>query len=73
MKKKIPISQFKAECLKILEQLAPEGIEVTKHGKPLARIYPVEQQSAALIGSLKGKLKKHGDTESTGAVWNAQS
>ncbi len=71
--KKIPISKFKAECLKILEQLAPDGLEITKHGKPLAKVFPVEQQSASLIGSLRGKIKKKGDIFSTGVKWNAES
>ena len=69
--KKISISDFKAQCLKILEQLSFEGLEITKHGKPLAKVYPVEQQSASLIGSMSGKIQKNGDTFSTEVDWNA--
>ena len=71
--KKISVSKFKAECLSILDQLDPEGLDITKHGKVVARVIPVEQQSASLIGSMKDTLKKKGDTMSTGIKWNAES
>lgn len=71
--KKMPISQFKTECLSLLDNLEPEGILITKHGKLLAKVIPVEQEAAYLIGSLKGKIKKKGDLLSTGIKWNAES
>ena len=71
--KKISVSKFKAECLSILDELDPEGLDITKHGKVVARVIPVEQQSASLIGSMKGKLKINGDVTSTGIKWNAES
>ena len=36
----------------------PEGIVITKHGKPIARLVPIEGDSRALIGSLKGKYPR---------------
>ena len=51
----------------------PEGIVITKHGKPVARIIPENAGCAALIGSWKGRIKVKGDLLSTGARWNAQS
>ncbi len=71
--KKISVSKFKAECLSILDKLDPEGLDITKHGKVVARVTPVEQQSASLIGSMKDTLKKIGDTMSTGVKWDAES
>lgn len=71
--KRISVSKFKAECLAILDRLDPSGLEVTKHGKVIATVFPVEQQSAALIGCMKGKIKKKGDLFSTGLSWDAES
>ena len=71
--KKISISKFKAECLALLDSLDSEGLIVTKHGKVLAKVLPVEQESAYLIGSLKGKINKKGNILTTGVKWNAES
>ena len=70
---KINASRFKQECLAILDNLKPEGILVTKHGRPVARVLPASSNCAELIGSLKGSLKIKGGLLSTGIRWNAQS
>ena len=59
-------AQFKKECLAILDRLGPEGIVVTKHGKPVAMLVPIETESSSLIGSLAGKIRVHGDLLNTG-------
>ncbi|MCX6589923.1 MAG: type II toxin-antitoxin system Phd/YefM family antitoxin [Acidobacteria bacterium] len=69
----ISASKFKEQCLSLLDHLEPDGIVVTKHGKPVARILPAHSDCASLIGSMKGKVKVSGDVFSTGAVWNAES
>jgi len=69
----IGASKFKEQCLSLLDHLDPEGIVVTKHGKPVARLIPASSDCAALIGSLKGKVKVTGDVFSTGIRWNAES
>ena len=71
--KKISVSKFKAECLSILDELDPEGLDITKHGKVVARVIPVEQQPASLIGSMKNLIKKKGNILSTGVKWDAES
>jgi antitoxin (DNA-binding transcriptional repressor) of toxin-antitoxin stability system len=71
--KKINASLFKEQSLSILENLDPEGIIITKHGKPIAKLIPIQQQSASLIGGLKDQIKVHGDIFSTGITWNAKS
>ncbi len=71
--KTIKISEFKERCLALLEKLGPEGLVITKHGKPLAKVVPFERSSAELIGSLKDKLKVKGDIMTTGVEWDAQS
>jgi prevent-host-death family protein len=71
--KSIGAAQFKEKCLALLEEIGPEGIVVTKHGKPVAKLLPIESESKDLIGSLKHKIKIRGDILSTGIRWNAES
>jgi len=71
--KTIKISEFKERCLALLEKLGPEGLVITKHGKPLAKVVPFERSSAELIGSLKDKIKVKGDIMTTGVKWDAES
>jgi prevent-host-death family protein len=71
--KTIGAAQFKERCLAILDEVGPEGIVVTKHGKPVAKLIPIEADSADLIGSLKNEIEVKGDILSTGVKWNAES
>jgi prevent-host-death family protein len=71
--KQIGASKFKEQCLSLLEKIDKEGIIITKHGRPIAKVIPIEMQSSQLIGKMKGKIKIKGDIFSTGLKWNAQS
>jgi prevent-host-death family protein len=71
--KTIPAAKFKEQCLALLDRVGPEGIVITKHGRPVAKLIPVGAESASLIGSLKGKIRIKGDLYSTGLKWNAES
>lgn len=66
-------SKFREQCLALLDNLDPEGIVITKHGKAIARLIPAGSDCADLIGSMKGKIKVHGDILTTGIRWNAES
>jgi prevent-host-death family protein len=61
----IAISEFKAKCLAILEQVRKtrKPIRITRHGKPVADVVPPVPvfDRAAWIGSLKGSTKILGD------------
>lgn len=69
--KTIALTKFKEQCLSLLDQLDDEGLVITKHGKPIARIAPFSRQSEELIGSLKEDIRTHGLIYSTGLDWNA--
>jgi antitoxin (DNA-binding transcriptional repressor) of toxin-antitoxin stability system len=70
----INASDFKARCLKILDELEPEGVVILKRGKPVARVVPLTNTNVLqLVGSLKKKIKIKGDIFSTGEKWNAES
>ncbi len=71
--KTVPAARFKAQCLSLLDRVGPEGIVITKHGKPVAKLIPIGADSETLIGSLKGKLTIKGDLLSTGLRWDAES
>ncbi|MBI4905638.1 MAG: type II toxin-antitoxin system Phd/YefM family antitoxin [Acidobacteria bacterium] len=73
MPKTISASKFKEQCLSILDNLDAEGIVITKRGKAVARLIPVESDCASQIGSMKGKIQVQGDILSTGCKWDAQS
>ena len=66
-------STFKQHCLALLDNLNPEGILITKHGRPVARLIPASSGCAELIGSMKGKIRVRGKILSTGIHWDAQS
>lgn len=66
------ISSFKEQCLSLIDHLEPEGLVITKHGRPVARITPIRSSCADLIGSMHGKIAIHADILSTGAKWDAQ-
>lgn len=70
--KTIAATEFKQKCLAVLDRVGPEGILITKHGKPVAKLVPVESRSADLIGSLAGKIQVHGDILTTGLSWDAE-
>jgi antitoxin (DNA-binding transcriptional repressor) of toxin-antitoxin stability system len=72
--KTITATEFKAKCLEIFDHLGPNGIIVTKRGRPVARVLPeraiVNEQ---FIGSMKDSIEIKGEIRETGIVWDAQS
>lgn len=71
--KSVPAAKFKERCLSLLDRVDPEGIVITKHGKPVAKLIPIHTDTAKLIGSFKGKIKIKGKILSTGVRWHAES
>ena len=69
--KTIGAAKFKEQCLTLLDNLSPEGLVITKHGKPVAAVIPYGATSADLIGALKGKLVIKGEVMTTGRRWDA--
>jgi prevent-host-death family protein len=61
----VAISQFKAKCLSLLEQVCKtkKPIRVTRFGKPIADVMPPSsvQRRAAWIGSMKDSIEILGD------------
>ena len=71
--KTITATKFKEQCLALLDSVGPEGLVITKHGCPVAKLLPLGADSVDLIGCMKGKIEVRGDILSTGLGWNAES
>ncbi len=71
--KTIGAAKFKEQCLALLDHLDAEGLIVTKHGKPVARVVPYAYEGVDLIGSLRHKVKVKGDVFTTGLKWDANA
>lgn len=71
--KTIGVAKFKAQCLALFDRLDPEGIVITRHGRPIARVVPYPPSPADRIGALRDKIRIRGDVMSTGAAWDASA
>ena len=67
------MTEFKAKCLRVVDELGPSGILLTKHGRPVARVIPAGATSNRdLVGALKGRITVKGNIMSTGVRWHAE-
>ena len=59
----IAAGEFKAKCLKLMDNVQNQHVEyvITKRGKPMAKLVPVEEKPPAVFGSLKGTVTIKGD------------
>ncbi len=64
--KTIPAGTFKARCLAIMDEVQAkrQAVIITKRGKPVAKLVPVEQEKDDIFGFYKGKIKVTGDVVS---------
>jgi prevent-host-death family protein len=64
--KTIGAGEFKAHCLTLMEDVRStrEPLVITKRGKPVAKLVPVDNGKDDFIGRLKGVMKIVGDIES---------
>jgi prevent-host-death family protein len=73
MTQKIADGAFKAQCLGLLDEVAQQRKEIviTKRGKPVARLVPMDQAKPSVFGRMKGTGEILGDIFSTGESWEA--
>lgn len=74
MERVVPASTFKQKCLALLDIVAEsrEPLIITKHGRAVARVVPLDDQGAE--ASLEGSVEYLVDEEllfSTGERWDA--
>lgn len=67
----IDAAKLKEQCMALLDKLGNDGLIITRHGRPVARLLPPEAHDADLIGSLREKIVVRGDILSTRVNWDA--
>lgn len=72
--KRIAAGEFKAKCLALMEDVRStrQPIVITKRGKPVAKLVPVENgKKDDWMGRLNGVIKIVGDIESPIPGWES--
>ena len=70
----VSTSQLKARCSEIVERVAQrrEAIVVTRRGRPVARLVPIEDERETLFGFARGVITVQGDLlEPIDVAWEA--
>ncbi len=59
----IKASEFKAKCLKLMDEVAESGEEIviTKNGRPVSRLAPYRKSSGPFFGRDRDKIRILGD------------
>lgn len=73
----ISAGEFKTKCLKLIDEVRKfrTEITITKFGKPIAKLVPVQQKHPrSAFGPLKGTvISAHDLVASSGECWNADA
>jgi antitoxin (DNA-binding transcriptional repressor) of toxin-antitoxin stability system len=72
----LSVSEFKAKCLAIVEDIAnkKERVVITRYGRATAEVIPFTGGTATpLFGRASNTTRILGDLNSTGEIWNAAS
>lgn len=61
--KQIKASEFKAKCLRLLDEVAQTGevLVITKNGRAVAQLGPAKKRPKTLFGAHKGLIEITGD------------
>ena len=64
--KKMAAGEFKVHCLAVMDEVQwkRESVLITKRGKPVAKLVPVDGAKDDIFGFLKGKVTILGDVVS---------
>ena len=72
----IKASEFKAKCLKLMDEVAASGKEIviTKNGRPVSRLVPYREKPKSLFGIDTGRIELLGDIiEPLDVEWEAET
>ncbi len=73
--KTIKASEFKAKCLRIMDEVSETGepVTITKNGNPVAELVPIRRKPKKLFGAMKSTILHMGDVVSpVDADWEAE-
>ena len=59
----IKASEFRAKCLKLMNEVAESGEEIiiTKYGQPVSRLLPYREKTRLAFGRNRDNIRIHGD------------
>jgi prevent-host-death family protein len=72
---KIAAAKFKSQCLALMDEVERKRKEIiiTKRGRPVAKLVPVDEGTNPLFGGMRGTIRITGDIVSPiGEPWNAE-
>jgi len=71
--KEIPAAVFKAQCLTLMENVrsTKRPLVITRRGKPVAKLVPIEEPKDDFIGRLKGVFEVVGDLDADPDEWES--
>ncbi len=72
----IKASEFKAKCLKLMDEVADSGEEIviTKNGRPISKLAPYREKPKTLFGIDRGRIEIVGDIgEPIDVEWEAET
>ena len=70
----IKASEFKAKCLKLMDEVAESGEEIviTKHGRPISRLAPYREKPESLFGIDRGIGSRFLATSPSRSTWSGR-
>ena len=70
----LTVTDFREQCLQVLDNVPAEGIVITKRGKPIATVARIPGSLAEFIGTIPNfAANDEDDLLSTGITWDAES
>jgi len=72
----VSAANFKTNCLRLMDEVAQRRVPlvITKRGKPVAKLVPLNDGPIDIFGRMAGTIKICGDIiEPTGEVWEADA
>ena len=72
----VSAANFKTNCLRLMDEVAQRRMPliITKRGKPIAKLVPLDDKPIDIFGRMAGTIKICGDIiEPTGEVWEADA
>ena len=74
--RRISAAEFKTNCLRLMDDVAKRRapIIITKRGKPVAKLVPLDEEPIDIFGRMAGTIRICGDIVSpTGEVWEGDA
>jgi prevent-host-death family protein len=61
--RRITAAQFKAKCLRLIDEVAQRRVPIviTKRGRPVAKLVPVDDKPIDIFGRMAGTIRIVGD------------